>query len=260
MRTLFTGLRERMCAWWRAVRNHVRLNLRSEVADAVTVFLLTASGVLLLAVGVTVDMSKNATIRGDLNDIAQESVQAAVRVQDGKGNLKGTKCQSGQKVNLKGIDAARTWLNSTSAQQDPAIALVVKSYLEKTGRGSYIGTSSVYNGKDSMGNDGKYTAQNDANFVTRMRQYGYDGSNAGELDNSELELTVWCTSGLTSENGSSDVSTGSGKTNVINIDATDWSSNFLMGMFSNAWANLNHQTYHINQHAITSWSKSAVNH
>lgn len=251
----------RLCAFGSAAcgfGSRVRANWRSEVADAVTVFLLTASGALLLSVGATVDMAKNATVRGDLNDIAQEAVQAAVRVQDGKGNLKGTKCQNGQKVVLNGITAANTWLSSSNATNDPAIALVAKSYLEKTGRGSYISSSSVYNGTDSMGNSGTYTAQNDANFVTRMRQYGYAGSNSGELDDDELKLTIWCSSGLTSENGSSDVSTGSDKTNVINLEVNDWSSNFMIGMFSNAWAEFDYQTYTITQHAITSWSKSAV--
>jgi hypothetical protein len=216
-----------------------------------TMLIITALPFLLLVVGWAVDLTKNSTTKSEYNDIAQESVQAAVRAQDGAGNLL---CGGTGSTTLNGLAQAKAYASNTS--NPSAKRLAVSSYLQKTGRMS----NTVYT--DSNGS----AASNDSNFTKSMRSYGYAADESSNPDeNSEyFSIVVSCSRGIKSGVGTSNSSgtVGGGDTiNVIDLQVNDWSSNFIIGMFNGLFGsdvNMNVQKYSINERAISSWSQSSV--
>lgn len=259
--------------------------IRSEAADSMTVFLITAIPFLLLFVGFTIDFTKNANVRSEYMDIAQEAAQASIREQDGNGSLlcgqdrtaeANSSVTSTPHYTIYGVDNARKFVNDPNSQQGisgskprpnnaQAVKLAVKSYLEKTGRSS--GSSSVY------GNE--VASANDAHFVANMRSVVADADQRNKLDNNDamlrnaatldpskatFSIEVWCTKGVgdaaQQDKDKNKHTVGSGqKFNTINMRIRDWSGNFIMGMFSKNWAT---QSYTLTPRAVASWSQSAV--
>ena len=260
--------------------------IRSEAADSMTVFLITAIPFLLLFVGFTIDFTKNANVRSEYMDIAQEAAQASIREQDGNGSLlcgqdrtaeANSSVTSTPHYTIYGVDNARRFVNDPNSQQGisgskprpnnaQAVKLAVKSYLEKTGRSS--GSSSVY------GNE--VASANDAHFVANMRSVVADADQRNKLDNNDamlrnsatldpskatFSIEVWCTKGVgdaarQDKDPIEELTVGSGqKFNTINMRIRDWSGNFIMGMFNKNWAT---QSYTLTPRAVASWSQSAV--
>ena len=260
--------------------------IRSEAADSMTVFLITAIPFLLLFVGFTIDFTKNANVRSEYMDIAQEAAQASIREQDGNGSLlcgqdrtaeANPSVTSTPHYTIYGVDNARKFVNDPNSQQGisgskprpnnaQAVKLAVKSYLEKTGRSS--GSSSVY------GNE--VASANDAHFVANMRSVVADADQRNKLDNNDamlrnsatldpskatFSIEVWCTKGLgdaarQDKDPIEELTVGSGqKFNTINMRIRDWSGNFIMGMFNKNWAT---QSYTLTPRAVASWSQSAL--
>ena len=260
--------------------------IRSEAADSMTVFLITAIPFLLLFVGFTIDFTKNANVRSEYMDIAQEAAQASIREQDGNGSLlcgqdrvaeANSSVTSTPHYTIYGVDNARKFVNDPNSQQGisgskprpnnaQAVKLAVKSYLEKTGRSS--GSSSVY------GNE--VASANDAHFVANMRSVVADADQRNKLDNNDamlrnsatldpskatFSIEVWCTKGLgdaarQDKDKIEELTVGSGqKFNTINMRIRDWSGNFIMGMFNKNWAT---QSYTLTPRAVASWSQSAL--
>lgn len=259
--------------------------IRSEAADSMTVFLITAIPFLLLFVGFTIDFTKNANVRSEYMDIAQEAAQASIREQDGNGSLlcgqdkvseANPSVTSTPHYTIYGVDNARKFINDPNSQQGlsgskpkpnnaQAVKLAVKSYLEKTGRES--GSTSVY--KNGI------ASANDSHFVANMRSVIANKDQMNKLDNNDtmlrdsatldpskatFSIEVWCTKGVgdaDQQNKDKNKSTvGSGqKFNTINMQIRDWSGNFIMGMFNKNWAT---QSYTLTPRAVASWSQSAV--
>jgi hypothetical protein len=224
--------------------------LKDEAGDSMTMLLITALPFLILIVGWAVDINKNATVKSEYNDIAQESVQAAVRAQDGTGGLL---CGGSGSTTLQGVSAAKSYASNT--KNPSARRLAVSTYLQKTGRMA----NTIYT--DNNGS----AASNDAKFTSTMRQYGYgaDGSSSQEED--DFSITVTCSAGISSGVGSANSSGtvgGGNSINVIELQVNDWSSNFILGMFNGLFGdnvNMNIQKYSIDERAISSWSSSSVN-
>lgn len=259
--------------------------VRSEAADSMTVFLLTAVPFLLLFVGFTIDFTKNANVRSEYMDIAQEAAQASIREQDGNGSLlcgqsrvaeANTSVMSTPKYTIYGVDNARRFVNDPNAQQGlsgskpnprnaQALQLAVKSYLEKTGRST--------NGTSVYGN--KIASANDAHFVANMRSVVANEDERNKLDNNDdllkststldpakatFSIEVWCTKGVgdasQQDKDKNKQTVGAGnKFNTINMQIRDWSGNFIMGMFNKNWST---QSYTLTPRAVASWSQSAV--
>lgn len=242
--------------------------IRSETADSVTIFIITSMILLFFVVGWTIDTAKNASVRADLNDIAQEAVQAATRVQDGNGNLKGQICTDGVSSSWSDGGHGTRWLEgqkdieafyTANYTKDPAIALVAKSYEENTGRGTWTtgkNTSGLFE-TGSNATEAQNARQGNYIFVRNMRTMGFsDVNTSGNYlpydvgADSKYRIKITCSNGLyyQGKTNSGDVSgdkiddatnnnkvsTGSKKINTITIEVQDWTSNFFLGMF-NGW-------------------------
>jgi hypothetical protein len=154
--------------------------------------ILTALPMILFFAGWTIDYTKNAAVRSDLNDIAQESVQSAVREQNSSGALqcgqdstyemthdstpqlvvrglsKIQRLAQGDYTAINGVSGtgnSMTYSGGGKFNKNSAASLsqLAAAYLQKTGRDS--GTTSVYGSND------KYSAANDARFVSSMRSF-----------------------------------------------------------------------------------------
>lgn len=233
--------------WKRFWTDDMKKKLRSEAADSVTMFVITSMFFIFLVTGWAIDTAKNASVRADLNDIAQESVQSAVRVQDGNGNLKGSICQKGGSTGwLHGSRDIELWA-AEHWTTDPAITLVLHAYQEKTGRGA----NALYS-RPGQYNEAFNARQGDYQFVRNMRSVGFSdidrtGDNnpfdRGSDEDLKYYVRVTCSSGLyfqgKNNRGDKDyssgitsgnkVSTGKDKINTITIEVQDWTSNFLLG-------------------------------
>lgn len=284
---------------WEKRREQYRLlpfwkRLRSEAADSLAVFILLSIPFILLFAGWTIDFTKNASVRSQYMDIAQEAAQASIREQNGNGSLLcgqtpaeeangGT--TSTAKYVIRGVDNARRFVRNASQglsgakpsrpSQSQALQHAVRSYLEKSGRDS--DTSSVYN----LGTNHGWTASaNDSGFVAGMRNIVGTESDREALDNNvdsvvnvstltdsnyhdTFSITVWCTKGVgDADNRTGDAHSGNMNTvgraqkfNTINLEIHDWSGNFIMGMFNPNWTV---QKYTMTPRAVASWSGSAV--
>ena len=122
----------------------LRRTLRSESGDSVTVMLITGMVFILVCLGISVDMSKNAAARQDYTSIAQESTQAAIRLQDGSGNIE---CGDTSTTTLRGLAQMKSYVSDFS--QPASKRLAVQTYLQKTGRLTAttrsLGSDSNYN-------------------------------------------------------------------------------------------------------------------
>lgn len=259
--------------------------VRSDVADSMTAVLITMMPFILLFTGWAIDFTKNAAVRSEYMDIAQEAAQASIREQSGNGSLL---CGQDRTAETKpsvtstphytiyGVDNARRFVNDHNSQQGisgskprpnnaQAVKLAVKSYLEKTGRSS--GSSSVY------GNE--VASANDSHFVANMRSVVADADQRNKLDNNDamlrnsatldpskatFSIEVWCTKGVgdaaQQDKDKNKHTVGSGqKFNTINMRINDWSGNFMLGMFDRNWVV---QRYTLTPRATASWSQSAA--
>lgn len=100
----------------------------SDEADAVLMSVVLAMPLILTFLGWSVDFSKNVMIRGDLDDIAQESVTTAIKYQDGVGNVN---C-----VNTAWLthNQAVAFVNRNADGDGAASAQAIATYMTKTGR------------------------------------------------------------------------------------------------------------------------------
>lgn len=201
--------------------------LRKEAADSATFVIITAMPFVLLFAGWGIDFTKNAAVRGEYSNIAQESAQAAIRVQDGAGSLMCGQTQADtnnhsvtttKPIMLVGASNAERFvkdatqgstadnrLNAVQAKNAGSLQLAVASYLQKSGRrtSGSVGFDSVYTGgaeqsingrNDSYGN---VSARNDGHFVENMRSIVGSDSQRQDLDNNKTDGMMV---GLTAEN------------------------------------------------------------
>lgn len=191
--------------------------LRKEAADSATFVIITAMPFVLLFAGWGIDFTKNAAIRGEYSNIAQESAQAAIRVQDGAGSLMCGQTQADTNnpsainttpITLVGASNAEQFvknatqgstadnrLNAVQAKNAGSLQLAVATYLQKSGRrtSGSGGFDSVYAGgaeqsingrNDSYGN---VSARNDGRFVENMRSIVGSDSQKQDLDNNKTD-------------------------------------------------------------------------
>lgn len=201
--------------------------LRKEAADSATFVIITAMPFVLLFAGWGIDFTKNAAIRGEYSNIAQESAQAAIRVQDGAGSLMCGQTQADTNdpsainttaITLIGASNAEQFvknatqgstadnrLNAVQAKNAGSLQLAVATYLQKSGRrtSGSGGFDSVYAGgaeqsingrNDSYGN---VSARNDGRFVENMRSIVGSDSQKQDLDNNKTDGMMV---GLTAKN------------------------------------------------------------
>lgn len=270
--------------------------LRKEAADSATFVIITAMPFVLLFAGWAIDFTKNAAIRGEYSNIAQESAQAAIRVQDGSGSLMCGQTQAEtnssttfvtKPIIIEGAynaaqfvkdatqgSTAANRLNAAQAKKAGSLQLAVASYLQKSGRST--GSSSVY--RTNTRGDDDVSAKNDGQFVRTMRtivgtdeqQKRLDENDGGSLkvglagkNTDTFTIKIWCSKGVANDTSDRKDTAGQKGTvgsaklfNTINMEIHDWSGNFVMGMFDRNWVI---QRYNIQARAIASWSKSAVN-
>lgn len=224
--------------------------IRSEVADSMTVFLITAMPLLLLFVGWTIDFTKNASVRSEYMDIAQEAAQAAIREQNGNGSLlcgqrmsteSNDHVNSTQRYVIRGVDNARKFVANAShgisgakpevPSQSQALQLAVKSYLEKSGRATH--STSVYS-KYNNGMSGATASANDGHFVSNMRSIIGNRTQQTQLDNNvanvkdgatftsenpnnndTFSITVWCTKGVGDKSNRTNTGSINGNKNTV---------------------------------------------
>ena len=182
--------------------------LRSEAGDTVTMFILTAMPFILFTAGWAIDYLKNVAIESDLNDIAQESVTAAIREQQGNGSLQCGQNSDYENINestntivARGLNAIQAMANGDFSQttgtwdkfdddRAESLKILASTYLQKSGRSSST-VHSVYNNDKDATIDGEASheaAANDARFVYTMRSFvGDDVAESADNDNLEQD-------------------------------------------------------------------------
>lgn len=201
--------------------------LRKEAADSATFVIITAMPFVLLFAGWAIDFTKNAAIHGEYSNIAQESAQAAIRVQDGAGSLMCGQTQADtnndsvittKPITLVGASNAERFvrdatqgstadnrLNAVQAKNAGSLQLAVASYLQKSGRrtSGSGGFDSVYTGgaeqsiNGTNNSYGNVSARNDGRFVENMRSIVGSDSQRQDLDNNKTDGMMV---GLTAKN------------------------------------------------------------
>lgn len=192
---------------------HLIRRLRSEAADTVTTLVIVGLPLILLVTSFVIDGSKNMSVKSEYNNIAQEAAQASVRAQTGDGSLECGQTQQYENTHastpvyvIRGLKQAQAvasgnWEasglqqnsgiepNSDNAQ---AITLLVRSYLEKTGRP--MGKSVYHDGKlvqaDGEKNQnatGSVASANDAKFVNMAKSFIEDPTYS-QAENNTLGL------------------------------------------------------------------------
>lgn len=192
---------------------HLIRRLRSEAADTVTTLVIVGLPLILLVTSFVIDGSKNMAVKSEYNNIAQEAAQASVRAQTGDGSLECGQTQQYENTHastpvyvIRGLKQAQAvasgnWEasglqqnsgiepNSDNAQ---AITLLVRSYLEKTGRP--MGKSVYHDGKlvqaDGEKNQnatGSVASANDAKFVNMAKSFIEDPTYS-QAENNALGL------------------------------------------------------------------------
>ena len=192
---------------------HLMRRLRSEAADTVTTLVIVGLPMILLFTSFVIDGSKNMAVKSEYNNIAQEAAQASVRAQTGDGSLECGQTQQYENTHastpvyvIRGLKQAQAvasgnWEasglqqnsgiepNSDNAQ---AITLLVRSYLEKTGRP--MGKSVYHDGKlvqaDGEKNQnatGSVASANDAKFVNMAKSFIEDPTYS-QAENNTLGL------------------------------------------------------------------------
>lgn len=225
--------------------------VRSDAADSMTAVLITMMPFILLFTGWAIDFTKNAAVRSEYMNIAQESAQAAIREQSGNGSLRCGQTSAMENnpdivetphYKIEGVPNAQHVVKGDDygyyeklrkeeigfrPANGRAIQLAIKTYLQKTGR--------VYNVSDheaiyNDGGDNGYTmVANDGNFVRTMRtivgnkeqQQSLDENErtyANDLDvpeggnNDTFSITIWCSKGLAAKQGKKTTTEGNKKT------------------------------------------------
>lgn len=214
----------------------LRRALRSESGDSVTVMLITGMVFILVCLGISVDMSKNAAARQDYTSIAQESTQAAIRLQDGSGNIE---CGDTSTTTLRGLSQMKSYVSDFS--QPASKRLAVQTYLQKTGR---LTATARALGSDS-------------NYNRNMRAMASNGASI-DADGDRFSMKLFCSSGISSSFGAGKKNAltpggSSSKLNVISMEVNDWTDNFILGIIG-----LPMQSYDVTARAIASWNGSAV--
>lgn len=192
---------------------HLMRRLRSEAADTVTTLVIVGLPLILLVTSFVIDGSKNMAVKSEYNNIAQEAAQASVRAQTGDGSLECGQTQQYENTHastpvyvIRGLKQAQAvasgnWEasglqqnsgiepNSDNAQ---AVTLLVRSYLEKTGRP--MGKSVYHDGKlvqaDGEKNQnatGSVASANDAKFVNMTKSFIEDPTYS-QAENNTLGL------------------------------------------------------------------------
>lgn len=198
---------------------HLIGRLRSEAADTVTILVLVGLPMILLFMVFVIDGAKNMTVKSEYNNIAQEAAQASVRAQTGDGSLECGQTQQYENTHastpvyvIRGLKQAQAvasgnWEasglqqnsgiepNSDNAQ---AVTLLVRSYLEKTGRpmgksvyhdGKLIETDGKHTDKDETNENatGSVASANDAKFVNMTKSFIKDPTYS-QAENNTLGL------------------------------------------------------------------------
>jgi nucleoside diphosphate kinase len=205
-------------------------HLRSEAADSVTAFIITSLPFILFVTGWTIDYTKNASVKSDLNDIASEAVTSAVRMQTGDGSLQCgqdskyeatykstptlvarglTEIQEMARGDYSHIEGVTGTLGNykfkdgstfTRARAETYMQLA-SAYLQKTGRSS---SEKTYNDDTSaVGTGGVSTtvsSGNDARFVSQMRSY-VSKAEYNSAENNSLEQDYGYSRGSDGLNG-----------------------------------------------------------
>lgn len=257
----------------------------SDEADSVVVSVVCVFPFIMLMMGWSVDFSKNVVIRSDLDEIALESVQAAIRAQDGIG---GVECTNTDWLNYnEAVNAVKAGRNYGSATK-----LALKTYLMKTGRATdadFSGAAEndlkggIYNGAGSRTNVNKVAADNDSKEVATYRFAGNDTdygprafrikitcSNAADRANVRQDAA--------SEELANQIGTRKDRVDTVSISVKDWTSNIFlsMPMFNDSrdmdsdGINMNDviqsdddntqvQRFNIEKSAISTWSSTSLN-
>lgn len=276
MKSLHTGFSEYI-SWAKDVAS-------SDEADSVVVSVVVCFPFIVLMLGWSVDFSKNIVIRSDLDEIALESVQAAIRNQDGVGNVECTNTSWLDYDTAVNVVKSGRGVGSATKQ-------ALKSYLMKTGRATaatFAATSDsdmrgdIYNGDGEMD---KLAANNDSIQVKAYRSFGgnddtVDGPTAFRIRISCLNSAARASQGDQKNSGSAAlIGGGSNRIDTVKIDVKDWTSNFFLGNpmlskskdMSNDGVNLDTesgasfnadstqvQRFNVSQSAISSWSQDAL--
>lgn len=277
---------------------YVKEECCSDTADTIMVTVVMLWPLMFLLIGFSLDFSKNIVIRADLEGIALESVNAAIRAQDGRGNIM---CKNTVWLNR---EAAIGMVNST-IKDAASTKLAIKSYLMKTGRAvsaDFAGAAdedmrdSVYNGHTSE--ETMVASRADSQQVKTYRliakNFMGDSVNDDETPQTAFRIKVTCGNASNRQNK---LSTGeqaginggnaqfrgvsNSRSDMITLDVKDWSGNFILsnplaqtsGIENEVYSkgvnmddeigisnsSVNIQRYNINKTAISTWSQSAFN-
>lgn len=268
--------------------------LSRESASSTLIAVLIAMPLLLLALALAIDLSKNAAVMAEYRAIGQEAANSAIRWQSGSGSL-----LCGQSISMEdnpsilntprytvsGVTNLKrlaqgdfSVLSGTTAgfreERAQAISHAARAYLEKTGRIWGAGAT-IYNT-----HNGKIAAANDGNFVRSMRSMIGNDSQIAQLEenkpenvglghfdktpdgnNQTMRFTIWCSKGVASNTKAHDKKAekntvgAAERFNTVNLSINDWSGNFMLGMFNK---NLIIQRYRITPRAVASWSQNSV--
>lgn len=278
--------------------HYVRSEAKSDDADAVLVTVLVMFPLMFLLIGFSLDFSKNVVIRSDLEEIALESVNAAIRAQDGVGNII---CKGG--TGWLDRNSAIGFVNSGSNDETSA-KIAIKSYLMKTGRAEssdFAGANdddlkdTLYNGKTDE--ESSVALRADSQQVSTFRSIVRDMSGPVKDDETPataFRIRVTCGNADKRKNKLSngeqaDINGGNAafrgvtnsKSDMITMDVKDWTGNFILGNplaqqrhtndevekngvnldseIGFSTSSVNVQRFNITRSAITTWSQSALN-
>lgn len=258
----------------------------SDEADSVVVSVVCVFPFIMLMLGWSVDFSKNVVIRSDLEEIALESVQAAIRAQDGIGNVE---CTNTDWLNYnEAVNAVKAGRSSYGS----ATKLALKTYLIKTGRATDADFSGavesdlkggIYNGGGSRANVNKVAADNDSKEVATYRFAGDDTDYGPRA----FRIKITCSNAAdranlrhdaASEELANQIGTRKDRVDTVSISVKDWTSNVFLSMplFNDSRYmdsdginmddvihsdndNTQVQRFNIEQSAISTWSSTSLN-
>lgn len=272
--------------------------LASDDADSVIVTVVCCFPFLILMMGWSLDFAKNVVVRSDLEEIALESVQSAIRAQDGVG---GIECTNTDWLTRDGAVNAVKSGGRGSSKVGASTKLALKTYLMKTGRADstdFVSASSdemkgnVYNDKDTA----KANLASNADYaqVATYRQLALaDGEDlkTADADTGYTAFRIKITCGKAADRKST-LSDGekvsfagdyssrgvAGKLpDQITIQVKDWCGNFFLGNpitnqhyaedttinfdpdIGISTSTRNVQRFEISKSAISAWSQSTFN-
>lgn len=252
----------------------VKSQAQNDEADSVLVSVVLIFPFIILMLGWSVDFSKNVVVRSDYDEIALEAAQAAIRNQDGVGNVDcaGDTGRNGTDW-LTYSQAKSRLVEGTTAYQNtgPAVRQALRSYLQKTGRAV----------PGNLYTDDANADDYDAQQVKTYRAFVNGGKDA---DSGSLAFLIKVSCGTAADRSGAGASRGqvkssgeAAKIDMVTVSVKDWTGNFFLAnpLFSNynnrkadsetsdvihnTGAPLNVQRYNIEQRAISSWSESALN-